>query len=144
MGHTYNPEFQVVVDQQAVAPALGTITVSNIHYRVVSGATLGPITVECSGGAQVSGTIVGFPQFVGRPVNPKAPASGDPGWTCVETTGTLLQPYRTYSTINIGQANEERVSWSNFQPGSSIAPARRSGTRCSTCPRHPPMLWVRP
>ncbi len=42
-----NNSFTIYVAQQAFAPALGVITVSNLNYTVVTGATPGPVSVEC-------------------------------------------------------------------------------------------------
>ncbi len=42
--------FTLHVDQQAVAPGLGTITVSNLNYTVVSGTTNGSVYLDCFNG----------------------------------------------------------------------------------------------
>jgi len=39
--------FDITIDQQAFAPGLGVITVSNLNYTNVAGAITGPVTVEC-------------------------------------------------------------------------------------------------
>ena len=53
-----NSTFSVMIDQQAVAPNTGIVTISNLHYQTATGAPTGPINVECYN-ASVTVTYVG-------------------------------------------------------------------------------------
>jgi hypothetical protein len=85
--------FSIMVDQSAFAPSLGTITVSNLHYVVVSGAILGPVTVECSNfshttfNENVVAVGAQFDAFVSNAAIGTAPVVTAPA---VTTSGTAL------------------------------------------------------
>jgi hypothetical protein len=61
----------VTISQQAVAPALGVLTISNLNYNVVSGATSGPVTVECAPGLDINPS-----PFYFAPLQDSMPATG--------------------------------------------------------------------
>jgi len=107
LGGTWSGGFWLWVSQQAVAPNLGVITISNLHYTVASGTATGPVNVECSGGNKLTSSILNIqPEnyYLGSS-HPKQPVNGGPGWACVTTSGTALS--RDWAAISFEQPNEE-------------------------------------
>jgi hypothetical protein len=104
----FQPSFGIMVDQSAFAPNFGTITVTNLHYRVVSGAILGPVTLECSNFSSTSMSATGALDVTSGTF---APAPSVTGLTCAYInvnsgnfqTGGL-------ATFNGGSSNQETVS----------------------------------
>jgi hypothetical protein len=53
---TTSTSFTVGVTQQAYAPSFGSINVGNLWFTTISGATNGPVTLECMNGTQYTGS----------------------------------------------------------------------------------------
>ena len=118
---TTSTSFTIAVDQQAFAPNLGTITISNINYTVVNGATTGPVVIECSNQAFTG--LAGTYGFVSASAAPEgqnsSTAAFGPGNVCLATTAYSYSypPSFGYgqAILDMGNPNQETV---NLQPGS--------------------------
>jgi hypothetical protein len=91
--------FSIVIDQEVTAGQLGTIKITNIHYTTVTGATLGPVIVECSNS---SGIGAAFDQFVSNATVGTAPVVTPPAVAKTVVSDakgkTIVGPFNT-STI---------------------------------------------
>ncbi len=120
--------FSVYIDQQAVAPNTGTVTISNLKYQTATGAPLGPINVECFNstvvvvGTQVNRTPsigAAFDQFISNAINGSAPTLAPLNIAAVSALG--LRPTSGYSTKSLKiQAKGKYVTW-KFSGGAALA-----------------------
>jgi hypothetical protein len=114
---TTNTSFTVAVDQQAFAPSFGSINVGNLWFTTISGATTGPVTLECMNGTQYTGSTLVTGTIAAYSV------TGSTAETCFDITGSGFVPGA--ATIDAGTINQE-----------SVTLFAHSGTACTAVAGH--------
>ena len=105
---TTSTSFTVAVDQQAFAPSFGSINVGNLWFTTISGATTGPVTLECMNGTQYTGSTTVYGTITST-VGVASLAPITTGFVkCFDITGTGFVP--GVATIDAGASNQESVT----------------------------------
>ena len=106
---TTSTSFTVGVTQQAFAPSFGSINVGNLWFTTISGATNGPVTLECMNGTQYTGSTF-HTGMIGALTDSTTGTSVSNGYhACFDIVGST--PFVAgVATIDAGSTNAESVS----------------------------------
>jgi hypothetical protein len=117
---TTSTSFTVGITQQAYAPSFGSLNVANLWFTTISGATNGPVMLECMNGTQFTGSTVVFGTIGVQPDN----TTGTTGTSvtgfksCFDILGSGFVP--GLATIDAGTGSAESV---NLMANAACTPA---------------------